>query len=67
MELLLLEQIRGEVARCVRDQTILRTSSAARRVSHQIGPGTSLNAIAAMLLEAGIAAAVAVEIEMPEG
>lgn len=62
----LLEEVRREVARCVRDNSILRMSSAAQRVSQRIGADVPLTAIASLLLEAGIAAYVAVEIETPD-
>lgn len=63
----LLEAVRSEIARCVRDGAILRIATAATRISRNFSGGPPPNTIATMLLQAGIAASVAMEIEMPEG
>ena len=61
------EEVRREVARCVTENAILRIAPAATRITaDHMGAGFSVNTVASMLLEAGISAAVPIEIEMPE-
>jgi hypothetical protein len=61
------EEVRREVARCVSEKAILRIAPVATRITaDHMGAGISVNAIASMLLEAGISAAVPIEIETPD-
>jgi len=61
------EAVQREVARCVNENVILRIAPAANRIrARNLGGGYSANKVASMLLEAGIDAAVPIEIEMPE-
>ena len=60
------EEVRREVARCVSENVILRIGPVATRITAgQAANGFSVKMIAAMLLEAGISAAVPIEIETP--
>jgi hypothetical protein len=61
------DDIRQEVARCVAEKAILRIAPAATRIAAgHIDSGVSVNEVASRLLEAGISAAVPLEIEMPD-
>ena len=61
------EEVRREVARCVSENLILRIAPAANRITAgRLANGFSVNMVASLLLEAGISAAVPIEIEMPE-
>jgi hypothetical protein len=61
------DDIRQEVARCAAEKAILRIAPVATRIAaDHVDSGVSVNEIASRLLEAGIAAAVPLEIEMPD-
>ena len=61
------EEVRREVARCISENLILRIAPAAVRITAgHLANGFSVNMIASLLLEAGISAAVPIEMEMPE-
>lgn len=61
------EDVRRAVARCVAENAILRVGPVATRIATaHMTKGVSVQAIAAMLLKAGISAAVAMEIQMPD-
>lgn len=61
------EEVRREVARCVSENVILRIAPvAARIIAGHLANGLSVNMIASMLLEAGISAAVPIEIDTPD-
>jgi hypothetical protein len=60
------DDIRREVARCVAEGAILHVAPAAERIAaNNPASGLSPDAIASMLVTAGVSAAVAMEIEMP--
>ena len=61
------DDIRREVARCVEERGILHVASVAERIAaSNPASGLSPDAIASMLVTAGVSAAVAMEIEMPQ-
>ena len=61
------EEVRREVARCISENLILRIAPAATRITAgHLANGFSVNMIASLLLEAGMSAAVPIEMEMPE-
>jgi hypothetical protein len=61
------DDIRREVARCVAEGAILHVAPAAERIAAKNpASGLSPDAIASMLVTAGVSAAVTMEIEMPQ-
>ena len=61
------EEVRREVARCVSENAILRIAPVAARITAgHSADGFSIGMIATLLLEAGISAAVPIEIEVPD-
>lgn len=60
------EDVTDEVARCATEGSILRIAPVATRITaHHKQEGVSANAVASMLLRAGIEAAVPIEISRP--
>ena len=59
------EEIRREVARCIGQNTILRIAPAAMRIAARQRCSFTPASIALMLMRAGMAAAVPMEIETP--
>ena len=58
------EEVRREVARCVSENAILRIAPVASRITHVHGSTDySAEMVASLLLEAGISAAVPIEID----
>jgi hypothetical protein len=61
------DEVRREVARCVTENIVLRIAPAAARIAaDRPHSGLSAAKVASMLLEAGISAAVPIEIDTPE-
>lgn len=61
------DDVTREVSRCIAENSILRISPLATRITadHR-DTAFSVNAVASMLLEAGISAAIPIEIQTPE-